>query len=52
VGSTTLLEPHTARAKSVLLLELLRGEIPSDALGSAPVKEVNRMPRSEFLVTE
>jgi Fe-S oxidoreductase len=40
VGSTTLLEPHTARAKSVLLLELLRGEIPSDALGSAPVKEV------------
>ncbi len=40
VGSTTLREPHTARAKSVLLLEILRGEIPAEALTSKPVKEV------------
>jgi Fe-S oxidoreductase len=40
VGSTTLLEPHTARAKSVLLLEILRGEIPSEALTSTPIKDV------------
>jgi len=40
VGSTTLREPHTARAKSVLLLEILRGEIPVEALRTKPVKEV------------
>ncbi|HET9951826.1 MAG TPA: anaerobic glycerol-3-phosphate dehydrogenase subunit C [Candidatus Eisenbacteria bacterium] len=40
VGSTTLREPHTARAKSVLLLEILRGEIPAEALRTKPVKEV------------
>ena len=40
VGSTTLLEPHTARAKSVVLLEILRGEIPAEALTSKPIKEV------------
>ena len=40
VGSTTLREPHTARAKAVLLLEILRGEIPAEALTSKPVKEV------------
>jgi FAD/FMN-containing dehydrogenase/Fe-S oxidoreductase len=40
VGSTTLREPHTARAKSVLLLEIMRGEIPVEALRSKPVKEV------------
>ncbi|HET7903156.1 MAG TPA: anaerobic glycerol-3-phosphate dehydrogenase subunit C, partial [Candidatus Eisenbacteria bacterium] len=40
VGSTTLREPHTARAKSVLLLEILRGAIPAEALSSKPVKEV------------
>ena len=40
VGSTTLREPHTARAKSVLLLEIMRGEIPVDALTTKPVKEV------------
>ncbi|HSQ61162.1 MAG TPA: FAD-binding and (Fe-S)-binding domain-containing protein, partial [Acidobacteriota bacterium] len=40
VGSTTLREPHTARAKSVLLLEILRGAIPAEALSTKPVKEV------------
>ena len=40
VGSTTLREPHTARAKSALLLEILRGEVPVEALRSKPVKEV------------
>jgi len=40
VGSTTLREPHTARAKSVLLLEMIRGELPPDVLTGKPFKEV------------
>jgi FAD/FMN-containing dehydrogenase/Fe-S oxidoreductase len=40
VGSTTLREPHTARAKSVLLLELVRGALSRDALTGKPFKEV------------
>ena len=40
VGSTTLREPHTARAKSVLLLELVRGALSKDALTGKPFKEV------------
>ncbi len=40
VGSTTLREPHTARAKSVLLLELIRGELSRDLLTEKPFKEV------------
>ena len=40
VGSTTLREPHTARAKSVLLLEIIRGELSKDLLTEKPFKEV------------
>jgi Fe-S oxidoreductase len=40
VGSTTLREPHTARAKSVLLLEVIRGELSRDLLTEKPFKEV------------
>jgi Fe-S oxidoreductase len=40
VGSTTLREPHTARAKSVLLLEVIRGDLPPDLLKGKPFKEV------------
>jgi len=40
VGRTTHREPHTARAKSVLLLETIRGELPSDVLTGKPFKEV------------
>jgi len=40
VGSTTLLEPHTARAKSVLLLEVIRGELKPSLLTEKPFKEV------------
>jgi len=40
VGSTTLREPHTARAKSVLLLEVIRGELPPDVLTGKAFKEV------------
>jgi FAD/FMN-containing dehydrogenase/Fe-S oxidoreductase len=40
VGSTTLLEPHTARAKASLLLELIRGALPREALTGKPFKEV------------
>ena len=40
VGSTTLREPHTARAKSVLLLEVIRGELPRALLTEKPFKEV------------
>ncbi len=40
VGSTTLREPHTARAKSVLLLEVIRGELSRDLLKEKPFKEV------------
>jgi FAD/FMN-containing dehydrogenase/Fe-S oxidoreductase len=40
VGSTTLREPHTARAKSVLLLELVRGALSPEALTGKPFKEV------------
>jgi len=40
VGSTTLREPHTARAKSVLLLETIRGELPASVLTGKPFKEV------------
>jgi ferredoxin len=40
VGSTTALEPHTARAKAVLLMEMIRGELSRDALTEKPLKEV------------
>jgi len=40
VGSTTLLEPHTARAKANLLMEMLRGEISQGMLAEKPFKEV------------
>lgn len=40
VGSTTLREPHTARAKSVLLLEMIRGDLPRNLLTEKPFKEV------------
>jgi len=40
VGSTTLREPHTARAKSVLLLEVIRGELAPGLLTEKPFKEV------------
>jgi len=40
VGSTTLLEPHTARAKSALLLEMIRGELEPGMLTEKPFKEV------------
>jgi FAD/FMN-containing dehydrogenase/Fe-S oxidoreductase len=40
VGSTTLREPHTARAKSVLLLEVIRGGLSQDVLRGKPFKEV------------
>ena len=40
VGSTTSLEPHTARAKAVLLMEMIRGALRPDALAEKPLKEV------------
>lgn len=40
VGSTTLLEPHTARAKASLLMELIRGALQPDMLREKPLKEV------------
>jgi FAD/FMN-containing dehydrogenase/Fe-S oxidoreductase len=40
VGSTTSLEPHTARAKAVLLMEMIRGELRPDSLTEKPLKEV------------
>ena len=40
VGSTTSLEPHTARAKAVLLMEMIRGELSREALTEKPLKEV------------
>ena len=40
VGSTTLLEPHTARAKANLLMEMLRGELRQEMLTQKPFKEV------------
>ena len=40
VGSTTSLEPHTARAKAVLLMEMIRGELRAEALTEKPLKEV------------
>jgi FAD/FMN-containing dehydrogenase/Fe-S oxidoreductase len=40
VGSTTALEPHTARAKAVLLMEMIRGELSREALTEKPLKEV------------
>ena len=40
VGSTTSLEPHTARAKAVLLMEMIRGELRADMLTEKPLKEV------------
>src|SRR6185436_2385447 len=40
VGSTTSLEPHTARAKAVLLMEMIRGALRPDALTEKPLKEV------------
>ena len=40
VGSTTSLEPHTARAKAVLLMEMIRGELRPEALTEKPLKEV------------
>ncbi|TMQ60643.1 MAG: anaerobic glycerol-3-phosphate dehydrogenase subunit C [Candidatus Eisenbacteria bacterium] len=40
VGSTTSLEPHTARAKAVLLMEMIRGELSVGALTEKPLKEV------------
>ncbi len=40
VGSTTSLEPHTARAKAVLLMEMIRGELRPDSLTEKPFKEV------------
>jgi FAD/FMN-containing dehydrogenase/Fe-S oxidoreductase len=40
VGSTTLREPHSARAKSVLLMELIRGALDPGMLTEKPFKEV------------
>lgn len=40
VGSTTLLEPHTARAKATLLHEVVRGALPRELLTQKPLKEV------------
>ena len=40
VGSTTALEPHTARAKAVLLMEMIRGDLSRDSLTEKPLKEV------------
>jgi len=40
VGSTTSLEPHTARAKAVLLMEMIRGELRPESLTEKPLKEV------------
>ncbi len=40
VGSTTSLEPHTARAKAVLLMEMIRGELRPDSMTEKPFKEV------------
>ncbi|MGE5175647.1 MAG: anaerobic glycerol-3-phosphate dehydrogenase subunit C [Hyphomicrobiales bacterium] len=40
VGSTTLQEPHAARAKASLLMELIRGELSRDLLTEKPFKEV------------
>ncbi|HYR51576.1 MAG TPA: anaerobic glycerol-3-phosphate dehydrogenase subunit C [Candidatus Dormibacteraeota bacterium] len=40
VGNTTSLEPHTARAKAVLLMEMIRGELSRESLTEKPLKEV------------
>lgn len=40
VGSTTGREPHTARAKAALLLELVRGALDPKVLTGKPFKEV------------
>jgi FAD/FMN-containing dehydrogenase/Fe-S oxidoreductase len=40
VGSTTLLEPHSARAKASLLMELIRGALEPGMLTEKPFKEV------------
>jgi FAD/FMN-containing dehydrogenase/Fe-S oxidoreductase len=40
VGTTTLREPHTARAKAALLLELIRGALDPNVLTGKPFKEV------------
>lgn len=40
VGSTTALEPHTARAKAVLLMEMIRGALAPGMLAEKPLKEV------------
>jgi FAD/FMN-containing dehydrogenase/Fe-S oxidoreductase len=40
VGSTTLLEPHAARAKASLLMELIRGALEPGMLTEKPFKEV------------
>jgi Fe-S oxidoreductase len=40
VGTTTGREPHTARAKAALLLELVRGALDPKALTGKPFKEV------------
>jgi FAD/FMN-containing dehydrogenase/Fe-S oxidoreductase len=40
VGSTTLLEPHSARAKANLLHEVIRGALPPALLTQKPLKEV------------
>ncbi len=40
VGATTSLEPHTARAKAVLLMEMIRGALSRQSLTETPLKEV------------
>jgi len=40
VGSTTLLEPHAARAKASLLMELIRGALDPGMLTEKPFKQV------------
>ncbi|MGE5178556.1 MAG: anaerobic glycerol-3-phosphate dehydrogenase subunit C [Bacteroidota bacterium] len=40
VGSTTLIEPHTARAKASLLMEVIRGALQPAMLTEKPFKEV------------
>jgi FAD/FMN-containing dehydrogenase/Fe-S oxidoreductase len=40
VGSTTGREPHTARAKAALLLEVIRGALDQKVLTGKPFKEV------------
>src|SRR5678815_2383633 len=40
VGSTTMLEPHNARSKAALLMEVIRGELRPGMLTEKPFKEV------------